>query len=161
MIDLKELKGGSLRCVIPYKDNEGSHHEIEVYNIIGERRKEILDELMEIISKIDEVGEMALDSYYTDLLMEFTNIKVDDTNINDIMVNPKLEWKILIHELDEMVYELQYEAMCEKINQGRALILDGMRQQLELEFSVFADFVKRSNENLNEIRKKEQELGGE
>ena len=69
MVELKELKGGSIRCIIPYKDNEGNKHEIEVYNIIGDRRKQILEEITELIGGTKDasgkivVGETPDDMY--------------------------------------------------------------------------------------------------
>lgn len=146
MVELKELKGGSIRCIIPYKDNEGNKHEIEVYNIIGDRRKQILEEITELIGDIENIDERTVDSYYTDLIMEFTNVKVDDTNINDIIANPTLEWNILIHELNEMVYELQYEEVCNQVIQARTLVLESMKQQIEMELAIQTDFLNRSNE---------------
>ena len=146
MVELKELKGGSIRCIIPYKDNEGNKHEIEVYNIIGDRRKQILEEITELIGDVENIDERTVDSYYTDLIMEFTNVKVDDTNINDIIANPTLEWNILIHELDEMVYELQYEEVCNQVIQARTLVLESMKQQIEMELAIQTDFLNRSNE---------------
>ena len=146
MVNLKELKGGSIRCIIPYKDNEGNKHEIEVYNIIGERRKQVLEEISKLIGDIENIDERTVDSYYTDLIMEFTNIKVDDTNINDIIANPTLEWNILMHELNEMVYELQYEEVCNQVIQARTLVLESMRQQIEMELAIQTDFLNRSNE---------------
>lgn len=146
MVELKELKGGSIRCIIPYKDNEGNKHEIEVYNIIGDRRKQILEEITELIGDVEKIDERTVDSYYTDLIMEFTNIKVDDTNINDIIANPTLEWNILIHELNEMVYELQYEEVCNQVIQARTLVLESMKQQIEMELAIQTDFLNRSNE---------------
>ncbi len=146
MVNLNELKGGSIRCIIPYKDNEGNKHEIEVYNIIGERRKQILEELAVLIGDIEKIDERTVDSYYTDLIMEFTNIKVDDTNINDIIANPTLEWNILMHELNEMVYELQYEEVCNQVIQARTVVLESMKQQIEMELAIQTDFLNRSNE---------------
>lgn len=148
MIKLNELQGGNIRCVIPYKDVEGNQHEIEVYNIIGERRKEVLASITELIGDGKNIDERIVDSYYTDLIMEFTNLQVDETNINNIIANPTLEWNILIHELNEMVYELQYEEVCEQIIKARTLILESMKQQIEMELAVQTDYINRSNEKL-------------
>ena len=53
---LSELKQGVVRCVIPYKDVEGNDKQIEVYNIVGDRRAQILDRLAEIADA--EEGQM-------------------------------------------------------------------------------------------------------
>ena len=41
-VKLNELKNDIVRCLIPYKDIDGNDKMIEVYNIIGERRYQIL-----------------------------------------------------------------------------------------------------------------------
>ena len=35
-VKLNELKEGLIRCIIPYKDNDGKEKQIEVYSIEGE-----------------------------------------------------------------------------------------------------------------------------
>lgn len=160
MIELKDLKGGSIRCIIPYKDVEGNKHEIEVYNIIGERRQAILQEITELIGEGQEINERTVDSYYTNLIMEFTNIKIDDTNINTIIANPTLEWQILMRELDEMIYEIQYEDICQQITKARVLVLESMKQQIEMELAIQTDYINRSNEKLKK-RLESLEVGEE
>ena len=89
-IKLNELKGDLIRCIIPYKTNDGKDKQIEVYNIEGERRKQVLEKLNEIVDKINDFGELALDDYYAEIMMEFTDIELDKTSIIEIMKNPKL-----------------------------------------------------------------------
>ena len=118
-VKLNELKEGLIRCIIPYKDNNGKEKQIEVYSIEGERRKQVLEKLNEIADKVNDFGELALDDYYAEIIMEFTDVELDKTSIIEIMKNPKLEWLILKQEMDSMIYELQYEHMTELIAQSR------------------------------------------
>ena len=148
-VKLNELKGGLVRCIIPYKDNEGKEKQIEVYNIEGERRKQVLKKLNEIADKVNQYGELALDDYYAEIIMEFTDIELDKTSIIEIMKNPKLEWLVLQKELNDMIYELQYEHMCEIISNSRLLILSGMESQMEKELNVFKEQIEKSNEMIN------------
>ena len=148
-VKLNELKGGLIRCIIPYKDNEGKEKQIEVYNIEGERRKQVLEKLNEIADKVNQYGELALDDYYAELIMEFTDVELDKTNIVEIMKNPRLEWLVLQKELNDMIYELQYEKMCEIINQSRLLTITGLEKQMEKELEVFTKQIENSNKMIN------------
>ena len=148
-VKLNELKGDLVRCIIPYKDNDGKEKQIEVYNIEGERRKQVLEKLNEIVDKINDFGELALDDYYAELISEFTDVKLDKTNIVEIMKNPRLEWLVLQKELNDMIYELQYEHMCEIVSNSRLLILSGMESQMEKELDVFKKQIEKSNEMIN------------
>ena len=148
-VKLNELKGDLVRCIIPYKDNDGKEKQIEVYNIEGERRKQVLEKLNEIVDKINDFGELALDDYYAELISEFTDVELDKTNIVEIMKNPRLEWLVLQKELNDMIYELQYEHMCEIVSNSRLLILSGMESQMEKELDVFKKQIEKSNEMIN------------
>ena len=148
-VKLNELKEGLIRCIIPYKSNDGKEKQIEVYNIEGERRKQVLEKLNEIVDKVNQYGELALDDYYAELIMEFTDIELDKTNIVEIMKNPRLEWLVLQKELNDMIYELQYEKMCEIINQSRLLTITGLEKQMEKELEVFTKQIENSNKMIN------------
>ena len=148
-VKLNELKGDLVRCIIPYKDNEGKEKQIEVYNIEGERRKQVLEKLNEIADKVNDFGELALDDYYAEIIMEFTDVELDKTSIIEIMKNPKLEWLILKQEMDSMIYELQYEQMSELIAQSRLLMITGMEKQMEKELEVFNKQIENSNKMIN------------
>ena len=148
-VKLNELKGDLVRCIIPYKDNEGKEKQIEVYNIEGERRKQVLEKLNEIVDKINDFGELALDDYYAELISEFTDVELDKTNIVEIMKNPRLEWLVLQKELNDMIYELQYEQMCEVIAQSRLLMITGLEKQMEKELEVFTKQIEKSNKMIN------------
>ena len=148
-VKLNELKGDLVRCIIPYKDNDGKEKQIEVYNIEGERRKQVLEKLNEIADKVNDFGELALDDYYAELISEFTDIELDKTSIIEIMKNPKLEWLVLKQEMDSMIYELQYEYMSELIAQSRLLMITGMEKQMEKELEVFNKQIENSNKMIN------------
>ena len=148
-VKLNELKGDLVRCIIPYKDNNGKEKQIEVYSIEGERRKQVLENLNDIVNKVNDYGELALDDYYAELISEFTDIKLDKTNIVEIIKNPSLPFLILKQELDSMIYELQYEYMSELIAQSRLLTITGMEKQMEKELEVFTKQIENSNKMIN------------
>ena len=148
-VKLNELKHGLIRTIIPYKDNDGKEKQIEVYNIEGERRKQVLEKLNEIVDKVNDFGELALDDYYAELISEFTDVELDKTNIVEIMKNPRLEWLVLQKELDDMIYELQYEQMSKLISQSRLLTITGLEKQMEKELEVFTKQIENSNKMIN------------
>ena len=148
-VKLNELKEGLIRCIIPFKTNDGKEKQIEVYNIEEERRKQVLEKLNEIAYKVNDFGELALDDYYAEIIMEFTDIELDKTSIIEIMKNPKLEWLILKQEMDSMIYELQYEQMCELIAQSRLLMITRLEKQKEKELEVFTKQIENSNKMIN------------
>ena len=148
-VKLNELKGDLVRCIIPNKDNDGKEKQIEVYNIEGERRKQVLEKLNEIADKVNQYGELALAHYYAELIMEFTDVELDKTNIVEIMKNPRLEWLVLQKELDDIIYELQYEHMSKLIAQSRLLMITGMEKQMEKELEVCTKQIENSNKMLN------------
>ena len=148
-VKLNELKGDLVRCIIPYKTNDGKEKQIEVYNIEGERRKQVLEKLNDIADKVNDFGELALDDYYAELISEFTDVELDKTNIVEIMKNPRLEWLVLMNELNNMVYELQYEQMCEIVSNSRLLILSGMESQMEKELNIFKKQIENSDKMIN------------
>ena len=143
------MKHGLIRTIIPYKDNDGKEKQIEVYNIEGERRKQVLEKLNEIADKVNDFRELALDDYYAELIMEFTDVELDKTSIVEIMKNPKLQWLVLQKELDDMIYELQYEHMSKLIAQSRLLMITGMEKQMEKELEVFTKQIENSNKMIN------------
>ena len=51
-----------------------------------------------------------------------------------------------MHELNEMIYELQYEEVCNQVVRARTLVLESMKQQIEMELAIQTDFLNRSNE---------------
>ena len=156
-VELNELKNDIVRCLIPYKDIDGNDKLIEVYNIIGDRRYQILAELEKIVNVEEGEEEYALDEYYKELIMEFTDIKVDETNINEMLINPTLEFQILRKELDDMIYELQYEFVCSQIRNNRALMIAELTKQSIKEFETVERFVTRSEEMVENITKKKDE----
>ncbi|MGL4453108.1 MAG: hypothetical protein ACRCTZ_18255 [Sarcina sp.] len=157
-VNLNELKNDIVRCIIPFKDINGEEQQIEVYNIVGDRRMQILEELSKIVDCKEEEIANANDSYYKTLIMEFTDIKADETDINEIVVNPSLEFQILMHELDEMVYELQYEVLCKNINNSRRLMLEEMNKQLTNELENLERFVSNSSDIMKTIGVEENDI---
>ena len=149
---LSELKQGVVRCVIPYKDVEGNDKQIEVYNIVGDRRAQILDRLAEIADAEEGQMEYTINSYYMDLISEFTDLKIEaEDDIIEMLNNPSLAMLILKNELDEMVYELQIERFYNNATINRAAILTMLNEQLCRENKAMDRFVEHSNDMIKNV----------
>ena len=149
---LSELKQGVVRCVIPYKDVEGNDKQIEVYNIVGDRRAQILDRLAEIADTEEGQMEYTINSYYMDLISEFTDLKIEaEDDIIEMLNNPSLAMLILKNELDEMVYELQIERFYNNATINRAATLTMLNEQLCRENKAMDRFVDHSNDMIKNV----------
>ena len=149
---LSELKQGVVRCVIPYKDVEGNDKQIEVYNIVGDRRAQILDRLAEIADTEEGQMEYTINSYYMDLISEFTDLKIEaEDDIIEMLNNPSLAMLILKNELDEMVYELQIERFYNNATINRAATLTMLNEQLCRENKAMDRFVEHSNDMIKNV----------
>ena len=149
---LSELKQGVVRCVIPYKDVEGNDKQIEVYNIVGDRRAQILDRLAERADAEEGQMEYTINSYYMDLISEFTDLKIEaEDDIIEMLNNPSLAMLILKNELDEMVYELQIERFYNNATINRAAILTMLNEQLCRENDAMDRFRKSSDDMIKNV----------
>ena len=149
---LSELKQGVVRCVIPYKDVEGNDKQIEVYNIVGDRRAQILDRLAEIADTEEGQMEYTINSYYMDLISEFTDLKIEaEDDIIEMLNNPSLAMLILKNELDEMVYELQIERFYNNATINRSLVLAQLNEQIKKENDAMDRFIKSSDDMIKNV----------
>ena len=149
---LSELKQGVVRCVIPYKDIEGNDKQIEVYNIVGDRRAQILDRLAEIADTEEGQMEYTINSYYMDLISEFTDLKIEaEDDIIEMLNNPSLAMLILKNELDEMVYELQIERFYNNATINRAATLTMLNEQIKKENDAMDRFIKSSDDMIKNV----------
>ena len=149
-VKLNELKSQTVRAIIDYTNEDGSKKQIEIYNIIGDRRQYVLDKLNQLAKDIEEngVGEYVTEDYYLDLIMEFTDVKADETSINEILTSPRFEFTAMRKILDDMVFEIQYEDLVAKMAINRQAILQGMVEQIEMENALYEEGVKKQQERI-------------
>ena len=80
--------------------------------------------------------------------MEFTDVKVDETSINEILTSPRFEFTAMRKILDDMVFEIQYEDLVAKMAINRQAILQGMVEQIEMENAIYEEGVKKQQERI-------------
>lgn len=148
-VKLNELKGSAIRTTIPCGEKE-----ITVFNVIGERRQEVLEELIKMVAiGKGKVGDDTVEQYYSYLITECTDIEYDDTMVSDLIINPTLPFQVLKKELDEISYELQYEYMCDKLNETRITVISGMGEQINTELTAYLESLLKQKERFQSLNK--------
>ena len=122
---LSDLKLQKVRKIIQYEIN-GEKKIITVFNPIGKKRLQLL----EMLSSIDKVGEENIndvaDTLYRTLLKELVDIEVDMKKLTTLDKYPSLALMEINKEIDEIIFELQYEYIAGQIRMANQTIISAM-----------------------------------
>lgn len=122
---ISELKLQKVRKVIQYELN-GEKRIITIFNPIGKKRLQLL----EMLSSIDKVGEENIDdvadTLYRTLLKELVDIEVDMKKLTTLDKYPSLALMEINKEIDEIIFELQYEYITGQIRKANQTIISAM-----------------------------------
>lgn len=141
---ISELKLPKVRKVIQY-EFEGEKRIITVFNPIGKKRLQLL----EILSSIDKVGEENIndvaDTLYRTLLKELVDIEVDMKKLTTLDKYPSLALMEINKEIDEIIFELQYEYITGQIRRANQTIISAMS-------GVLINKTEKINELLEDLK---------
>ncbi len=126
---ISDLELTEVRCKIENINKKGEKTYIKVFNILGDRRNEILEELNTMISIHEEVNEETFNNFYIGLIIEFTDIIMDKDDITFMLKEGNLTSKILMQEINDMIYELQYESAMNNLANVRTMSLGMLTQE--------------------------------
>ena len=122
---LSDLKLPKVRKVIQY-DFNGEKKIITVFNPIGKKRLQLL----EMLSSIDKVGKEDVDyianTLYKTLLKELVDIEVDMKKVTSLDKYPSLPLMEINKEIEEILFELQYEYITGQIRKANQTIITAM-----------------------------------
>lgn len=144
---ISDLQLEEIRCKIENINKKGEKTYITVYNILGEKRTEVLRDLEEIIANKEEINAQVFNDFYISLIIEFTNIIMDKDDIKFMLGEGNLTSKILMQEINDMVYELQYESAMNNLANVRNLTLGMLNEAALQELKYAEDRLKRANES--------------
>lgn len=119
-----DLIADDIRCklkVISKEDGEPSY--ITIWNIKGDRRQEVLNELNTIMELHGEDDEKLFNMFYTSLILEFTDLVIDTDEVLFLLNDSTLTGKMLMQEFNDMIYEIQYEIAMDNLQQTRNLAM--------------------------------------
>ena len=114
---------------------------------------EILEELETIMSIHEEVNEETFNNFYIGLIIEFTDIIMDKDDITFMLKEGNLTSKILMQEINDMIYELQYESAMNNLANVRTMSL-GMLTQEALKSMKYTELrIAKENERVERLVK--------
>ena len=143
MIKLTDLKLNKIRKQIPI-NIDGEEKLITIYNPIGKKRVQLL-EILSSISKVDnEDSEKIADVLYKTLLKELVDIETDVRNAAILDKYPSLTLMEINKELEEIIFELQYEYISSQIRRANHTIITAMS-------GVLINKTNKLNELLEEL----------
>ena len=150
---ISDLELTEVRCKIENINKKGEKTYIKVFNILGDRRSEILEELETIMSIHEEVNEETFNNFYIGLIIEFTDIIMDKDDITFMLKEGNLTSKILMQEINDMIYELQYESAMNNLANVRTMSL-GMLTQEALKSMKYTELrITKENERVERLVK--------
>ena len=122
---LSDLKLPKVRKVIQCEVN-GEQKIITVFNPTGKKRVQLL----EMLSSVDKVGkddmENVADTLYKSLLKELVDIEVDMDRVSILDKYPSLTLMEVNKEIEEIMFELQYEYITGQIRRANNTIISAM-----------------------------------
>lgn len=142
-----DLIADDIRCklkVISKEDGEPSY--ITVWNIKGERRQEVLNELNTIMELHNEDDEKLFNMFYTNLILEFTDLVMDTDDVLFLLNDSTLAGKMLMQEFSDMIYEIQYEIAMDNLQQTRNLAMALITQTAIDEMNYAQERVDRAKD---------------
>ena len=105
-VKLSELKLNKVRKVLEY-EVDGNKKQITIYNAIGKKRENLL-KILQTGSQLTD-KDKAADMIYKSILKELVDLDVDVRNTLPLSKAPNIILLQINHEIDEIMYELQYE----------------------------------------------------
>ena len=101
-----DLSADDIRCKINNINKEGEERYITVWNIKGERRSQVLEELKEITELTEDDTEI-FNRFYVGLILEFTDLVLDTDDILFMINDGTLVSRMLLQEFNDMANKLQ------------------------------------------------------
>ena len=105
---ISELKLQKVRKVIQYEFN-GEKKIVTIFNPVGKKRVQLLEMLSSIDKTDKENVNKVADILYKSLLKELVDIEVDLKNTTTLDKYPSITLMEINRELEEIIFELQYE----------------------------------------------------
>ena len=147
-VKLSDLKLPKVRKVINCEVN-GEQKTITVFNPVGKKRTKLL-EMLSSIDKVDDsdINKVA-DTFYKSLLKELVDVEIDMKNTATLDKYPSLAIMEINKELEEIIFELQYEYVSSQIRRVNHTVITAMS-------GVLMDKTNKLNELIEDLNKSQE-----
>ena len=145
---LSDLKLPKVRKVINCEVN-GEQKNITVFNPVGKKRVQLL-EMLSSIDKVDDsdINKVA-DTFYKSLLKELVDVEIDMKNTATLDKYPSLAVMEINKELEEIIFELQYEYVSSQIRRVNHTVISTMS-------GVLMNKTNKLNELIEDLNKSQE-----
>lgn len=143
---LSDLKLPRVRKTIQFEVN-GEQKIITVFNPVGDKRIQLL-EMLSSVDKVDnkDVDKVA-DIVYKSLLKELVDIEVDMKSVSTLDKYPTLALMEMNKELEEILFELQYEYISGQMRRVNHTIIATMSGSLLARTNKLNELIDELNAN--------------
>ena len=147
-VKLSDLKLPKVRKVINCEVN-GEQKNITVFNPVGKKRVQLL-EMLSSIDKVDDsdINKVA-DTFYKSLLKELVDVEIDMKNTATLDKYPSLAIMEINKELEEIIFELQYEYVSSQIRRINHTVIATMS-------GVLMNKTNKLNELIEDLNKSQE-----
>ena len=140
-----DLIADDIRCKIKNINKEGKETFITVWNIKGDRRVQVLQELQELTQIAEDDADL-FDKFYTGLILEFTDLVLDTDDILFMINDGSLVSRMLMQEFNDMLYEIQYEIAMNQLQETRNLAIAMIQQSALDEMKYAQERIEKTKE---------------
>lgn len=144
-VKLSELKLNKIRKVLEYTVND-EKKQITIFNPIGKKRENLLN-ILKTGSQLTDKNKAA-DMLYKSILKELVDLDVDVRNTLPLSKAPNIILLQINHEIDEIIYELQYEFISSQmraLNQARISAMTALSLKKANEMTEDIEGLKDAN----------------
>ena len=126
---LSDLKLPKVRKIINC-EIDGEPKIITIFNPVGKKRIQLLEMLGSVSQINEEDTDKVADILYKSLLKELVNIEVDVKDANTLEKYPSLTLMEINKEIEEIIFELQYEYITGQMRRINHTIIAAMSGNL-------------------------------
>lgn len=144
-VKLSELKLNKIRKVLEYTVDD-EKKQITIFNPIGKKRENLLN-ILKTGSQLTDKNKAA-DMLYKSILKELVDLDVDVRNTLPLAKAPNIILLQINHEIDEIIYELQYEFISSQmrtLNQARISAMTALSLKKSNEMTEDIEGLKDAN----------------
>lgn len=154
-VKIKDLEQQKIRKKIQVQLENGEVDTITVYNAVGVKREQLIN----LIKRSGKIVDNVENDVESDMLKEMVTILTDlkihaRNNFQEIIENPSVELSMVLREINEVYFQLQYEFLAieiMKMNQGINIMMGGILAEKSRIFADLSQETESGNTNIEDL----------